>query len=306
MFTGEIQRSRSKKPFVIGGALALLVVAVVLFLPFPRTVKSTFTLQGATSTEAKATCAGKVLEVVSASGKSVSSGDALLKLDASAAEKQAADAQAKLDALSKLKPANAKDAAKGQADVKKAEAAYEAAAKALEAAREKAKDKKTPALAKAEKKEKAAAAALDKAKAKARPGEEELKAQVAEAQKQLAAAKAEVDSCTIKAPAPGVVVGLRVAKGAEVQKNDVVALIASTAKLKAVVEEPANQKLRKGMALELVLDSGRKKLLFDDDAKDGKAVAEFDNAKGELQPGMGGPAEIAGDDTNLLSTLLGK
>jgi len=306
MFTGEIQRSRSKKPFVVGCLLALLVVAVILFMPYPRTVKSTFTLQGATSTEVKALASGTVLEVVSASGKSVTSGAPLLKLDPAAAEKLVADAQAKVDALGKLKPASAKDAAKSQADVKKAEAAWQAASKALEAAREKAKDKKTPAVAKAEKKEKAAAAALEKAKAKAKPTEADLKAQLADAQKALDAAKAELAACAVTAPVSGVVAGLRLAKGASVAKNDVVALVESTAKLKALVDEPANQPLRKGQVLELLLDSGRKKLLLDDDAKGGKAVAEFDNASGELQPGMAGTAEISGDDTNLLSTLLGK
>lgn len=307
MFTGEIQRSRSKKPFVLAFVVVAIIAAVVLFMPFPRTVKSTFTLVGATSTDVKAVRAGKVAEVVSASGKSVSAGDPLLKLEAGDAEKALTEAQSKLDALNKLKPAPAKDAAKSAQEVKKAEAALKVADKALEVARAKAKGKPAPAVAKAEKKQKAASAALEKAKSKARLSEADLKAQLAEQEKAVAAAKAELDGCTLKAPASGVVAGLRVVKGAVLEKDAVVAKVEGAAKLKAVVEEPATQKLKKGMALELVLASGgRKKLLFDDDAKDGKAVAEFDNAKGEFEPGMGGTAEITGDDTNLLSTLLGK
>lgn len=306
MFTGEIQRSRSKKPFVIGGVLLLVVVAVVLFMPFPRTVKSTFTLVGGTSTEVKAGKAGKVLEVISASGKSVATGAPLLKLEGGDADQRVTDLTAKLDALSKMKPAPAKEAAKSTAEVKKAQAALTAAEKALAAAEAKAKGKKTPAVAKAEKKVKSASDALDKVKARARPSEADLKAQTEETQKALDAAKAEVAAATITAPTAGFVAGLRLAKGAEVAENDVVALIESSSKLKAIVEEPANQKLRKGMQIELLLDSGRKKLELDEDAKNGKAVAAFDNAKGELQPGLGGAVEISGDDTNLLNTLLGK
>lgn len=306
MFTGEIQRSRSKKPFVIGGVLLLVVAAVVLFMPFPRTVKSTFTLVGGTSTEVKAGKAGKVLEVVSASGKSVATGAPLLKLEGGDAEQRVTELTAKLDALSKTKPAPAREAAKSAAEVKKAEGALKAAEKALAAAEAKARGKKTPAVAKAEKKVKSASDALDKVKARARPGEAELKAQTEETQKALDAAKAEAAAATITAPVPGFVAGLRLAKGADVAKDDVVALIEGSAKLKAIVEEPANQKLRKGMHVELLLDSGRKKLELDEDAKNGKAVAAFDNAKGELQPGLGGAVEISGDDTNLLNTLLGK
>lgn len=306
MFTGEIQRSRSKKPFVIGGVLLLVVAAVVLFMPFPRTVKSTFTLAGGTSTEVKAGKAGKVLEVVSASGKSVATGAPLLKLEGGDADQRVTELTAKLDALSKTKPAPAKEAAKSAAEVKKAGAALKAAEKALAAAEAKAKGKKTPAVAKAEKKLKAATDALEKVKARARPGEAELKAQTEETQKALDAAKAEAAAATITAPVPGFVAGLRLAKGADVAKDDVVALIEGSAKLKAIVEEPAGQPLRKGMHVELLLDSGRKKLELDEDAKNGKAVAAFDNAKGELQPGLGGAVEISGDDTNLLNTLLGK
>ncbi|MEW5741341.1 MAG: hypothetical protein AB1938_20635 [Myxococcota bacterium] len=307
MFTGEIQRSRSKKPFVLAFVLVLIIAAVVLFMPFPRTVKSTFTLVGATSTEVKAARAGKVAEVVSASGKTVNSGDVLLKLEAGDAEKALTEAQTKLDALKAQKPASAKDAAKSAQEIKKAEAALKAAEKALEAAKAKAKGKPNPAVAKAEKKQKAAAEALQKAKAKAKLSEADLKALVAEQEKAVAAAKAEVDGCTVKAPSPGVVAGLRVAKGAALEKDALVAKVEGTSKLKAVVEEPPTQKLRKGMALELIVEGGgRKKLLFDDDAKDGKAVAEFDNSKGEFQPGMGGAVEIAGDDTNLLNSLPGK
>lgn len=306
MFTGEIQRSRSKKPFVIGGVLLLIVLAVVLFMPFPRTVKSTFTLVGGTSTEVKAGKAGKVVEVVSASGKSVASGAPLIKLEGGDADQRVTELTAKLDTLSKTKPAPAKEAAKSAAEVKKADAALKAAEKALAAAEAKAKGKKTPAVAKAEKKVKAATDALDKAKARARPSEADLKAQTEETQKALDAAKAEVAAATITAPVSGFVAGLRLTKGAEVAENDVVALIEGTAKLKAIVEEPANQPLRKGMHVELLLDSGRKKLELDEDSKNGKAIAAFDNAKGELQPGLGGSVEISGDDTNLLNTLLGK
>lgn len=306
MFTGEIQRSRSKKPFVIGGVLLLVVAAVALFMPFPRTVKSTFTLAGGTSTEVKAGKAGKVLEVVSASGKSVATGAPLLKLEGGDADQRVTELTAKLDALSKTKPAPAKEAAKSAAEVKKAGAALKAAEKALAAAEAKAKGKKTPAVTKAEKKLKAATDALEKVKARARPGEAELKAQTEETQKALDAAKAEAAAATITAPVPGFVAGLRLAKGADVAKDDVVALIEGSAKLKAIVEEPAGQPLRKGMHVELLLDSGRKKLELDEDAKNGKAVAAFDNAKGELQPGLGGAVEISGDDTNLLNTLLGK
>lgn len=306
MFTGEIQRSRSKTPFVVGAVLLLLVVGVVLFMPFPRTVKASFTLVGGTSTDVKAPKAGKVGELLAQSGKQVASGEALLAYDTTAAQDQVTALTAKLDALKKQKPAAPKDVAKAKAAVKKAQAALAAAEKAVEKARAQAKGKSTPALKKAEGKVKAAVLALEKAKDKVRPGAAELKAQLAELEEQLEAAKAEAAPSTVVAPVGGVVAGLRVQKGAELEKDAVVAQVQGTEKLKAIVQEPAEQKLKKGMALELVLDSGRKKLIFDADAKDGRAEAEFDNATGALQPGLAGTAEVTGDDSNLLNQLLGR
>jgi hypothetical protein len=82
-----------------------------------------------------------------------------------------------------------------------------------------------------------------------------------------------------------------------------VAKIEGTAKLKALVQESVNQTLREGLVLER---GARKKLRFDEDAKDGQATVEFDDAKGDVAPGLGRTAEVAGDDTNLFRSVLGK
>jgi multidrug resistance efflux pump len=161
-------------------------------------------------------------------------------------------------------------------------------------------------LANAEKQLQAATEALEQVRARARFTEAGLKTEKEDVRKALAAAKAEVDSATLRSPVAGMVASLSVVPGAEVKKDAPVALVEGSATLHAMVDQPARQPLRKGMSVDLLLPSGRKKYTFADDAKDGQAVVDLDNAKGELQLGLQGTAEIAGDDTNFLSRLLGR
>lgn len=55
------------------------------------------------------------------------------------------------------------------------------------------------------------------------------------------------------------------------------------------------------MAVELVLPNGKKRVIFDSDARGDLAEAEFDNAKGELTVGVRGDAHIEGAQRSLVA-----
>lgn len=306
MFTQEIKRSRSKRPLVIALVMVVVVGAMVLLVPFPRTVKSTFKLEPIATTDVVALRAGTIVEVVAAEGSRIERGATIAKYDTADAEKKLKDLEAQLEAAQKkLKAAGAKGN-KAQAAVTKAEAAAKAAQLALEKAEKAAKGKKTPALAAAQKKADAAAAALKKAKDAAGPSAADLEKEIASTNDAITALKAEIAAPTLVAPASGQLSGLTLKKGDAVEKDAKVARVDDTSKLKAVVKVPAGEPVTKGQQVELVLEGGKKLLLFDADAAGGSASAEFQNAKGELKSGLEGEAEIAGEQRSLLSRSLSR
>lgn len=299
MFTGEIQRSRSKRPLVIGVVFVVLVVGLLLVVPMPHTIESTYVLAPLSTVELTAPRDGTIAEITSTSGASVARGSIIAKYDVSEAEKKVAELGAQLEALSKQTATKPNPRAK--AALAKAEGALQSAEGALAKATAAAKEEKTPALAAAEKKQQAAQAAVEKARAAVGLTAEELEAQLSATRQALATAKAEVASGTILAPASGVLTLLSLEKGRAVTTGAKLAVVEDLSKLKALVKVPAGEPVLKGMAVELVLPNAKKRVLFDTDAVGELAEAVFDNAKGELTVGVRGDAHIEGAQRSLVA-----
>lgn len=300
MFTGEIQRSRSKRPLVIGLIFFIVVAAVLLLVPMPHTVKSTFVLAPFNTVELTAPRAGTIAEVSAATGSVVARGALIAKYDVSEAEKKLPELETQLAALEKQKPS--KPNPKAKALLAKAETALKAADAAVAKAKKAARGKKTPALTAAEKKQKAATAAVEKLNAApAGLSKEELEKQVTSAKEALAAAKSEVAAGNILAPSSGVLTLIELEKGKLLAKDAKIAVVEDVSKLKAMVKVPAGEAVLKGQGVELVMASGNKRVLFDADAKGELAEAEFDNAKGEFTVGTRGEANIEGTQRSLVS-----
>ncbi len=300
MFTGEIQRARSKRPLVIGLISIIAVVGLVLVVPMPHTVKSTYVLAPLNTVELTAPREGTLGEIVSTTGSVVTRGALIAKYDVSAAEQKIPELEKQLATLEKQKPS--KPNPKVKAALEKAEAAHKAAAAALARAKKTARGKKTPALAAAEKKWKAAVAAVEKAST-APPGlsREELEKQVTAAKEALAAAQTEVAAAPILSPAAGVLTLIELEPGKHLAKEAKLAVVEDVAKLKALVKVPAGEVVLKGQGVELVLPGGNKRVLFDADAKGDVVEAEFDNAKGQFAVGARGEANIEGTQRSLVS-----
>lgn len=298
MFTGEIERSRSKRPLVIGLVFVVVVVGLLLVVPMPHTVKSTFVLAPVSSVDVVAPRDGSIAEVAFTNGAVVATGALIAKYDVAEAEKKLPGLEQQLAALAKQTPARPN--ARAKAALAKAAAALEKAEAAFEKAKKAAKGKNTAALRSAEKKKVAAAAALEKLQGSAL-SKEELEKQLAAAKEAVEAAKAEVASASILAPASGVLSLLALEKGKAVSKGAKLAVVADTTKLKAMVKVPAGEVVVKGQGVSLVLPSGDKRVLFDADAKDDLAEAEFDNSKGLFTLGANGEANIEGTQRSLVS-----
>ena len=292
MFTGEIQRSRSKRPLVIGAIFVVLVAGLVAIVPMPHTVESTFVLAPLSTVELTAPRDGTIAEVTSTTGAVVAKGSTIAKYDVTEAETKVAELEKQVETLDKVTPTKANPKAK--AAVTKAEAALKAAQAAVE---------KAPAAKKAplEKKQQAAAAVLEKAKAAVGLTAEEKEAQLTAAKDALTAAKGLVASGTILAPAAGALTLIGLEKGRPVTAGAKLAVVEDTSKLKAMVKVPAGEPVTKGMGVELDLPKGKKRVLFDADAKGDLAEAEFDNATGELSVGVRGSAHIEGAQRSIIS-----
>lgn len=301
MFTGEIQRSRSKRPLVITLITIALIIGILLVVPMPYTVKSTYVLAPISTTELLAPRDGTIGELSATTGSVVAKGSLLAKYDVSELEKKVPELESQLAALEKQKPS--KPNPKAKALFEKAQKALKAADAALEKAQKASKGKKTPALAAAQKKQKAAAAAVEKATPPTGSGldKEELEKKVSEAKEALAAAKAAIASASILAPASGVLTLIELEKGKTVAKDAKLAVVEDVQKLKAVVKVPSGEPISKGMGVVLVMPSGNKRVLFDEDAKGDIAEAEFDNAKGEFTVGARGEANIEAAQRSLVS-----
>ena len=296
MFTGEIQRSRSKRPLVIGLVFVVLVVGLLLIVPMPHTLQSTFVLAPLSTVELTAQRAGTIADVTSATGATVAKGSILAKFDVTEAEKKLAELEKQVETLGKLTPTRPNPKAK--AALVKAEAALKAADAALEKAKQ---ARKKPALAAAEKKQQAAASAVEKARAAVGLSAEELQAQLTTAKDALADAKAQIASAAILAPASGVLTLIDLEKGRAITVGAKLAVIEDTSKLRAMVKVPAGEAVLKGMGVELSLPNGKKRVLFDADAKGDVAEAEFDNATGALTVGVRGDAAIEGTQRSLIA-----
>jgi multidrug efflux pump subunit AcrA (membrane-fusion protein) len=292
MFTGEIQRSRSKRPFVIAAVFVVLVVGLVLIVPMPHAVESTFVLAPITTIELTAPRDGTIAEVTSTTGAVVAKGSTIAKYDVTEAEKKVAELEKQLAELDKVAPT--KPNPKAKAAVLKAELALKAAQAAVE---------KAPAAKKAplEKKQQAAASALEKAQAAIGLTAEERETQLTAAKEALREARGLVASGTILAPASGVLTVVGLERGRAVTTGAKLAVVEDISKLRAMVKVPAGEPVTKGMGVELELPKGKKRVLFDADAKGDVAEAEFDNASGELSVGVHGEAHIEGAQRSIVS-----
>lgn len=298
MFTGEIRRARSKRPYYIALGFVVVVVAIVLLIPMPFTVKSTFELAPVTTVEVIAPRDGVIAEVPVARGV-VGRGSIIAKYDIAAAELQVPTLEKQIEQLEK--PPVARPNPKVKANLKKAEAALKAADATLEKAKTAAKGKQTPALATAQKKQLAATAAMEKARAAVGLSKEEREQQLTAAKAALEAVKAELASVNIYAPDSGALTLTGLEKGKAVTKGEKLAVVADNTKLKAIVKVPAGETIKKGQGVELVLPRGKWRVLFDSDAKGDVAEAMFDNAKGELSVGLKGEANIEGTQRSIVS-----
>ena len=299
MFTGEIRRARSKRPYYIALGFFVLIVAIVLVVPMPFTVKSTFELVPVTTVDVTAPRDGTIGEVVVAPGGVVARGAVIAKYDVAAAEQQVANLEKEVAKLENAPVARPNPKAK--AAVAKAEAALKAADAALDKAKTIAKGQKTPPLAAATKKQEAAAAALEKARAALGLSKEEREQQLTAAKAALETAKAEVASANVYAPASGTLKVAGLEKGKPVTKDAKVGVVEDTSKMKAIVKVPAGETVVKGQGVELILPQGKWRVLFDADAKGDLAEAMFDNAKGEFASGAKGEANIEGTQRSIVS-----
>lgn len=291
MFSAELERSRSKGPLVIGIVFVVLVVGIILLLPMPHTVKSTFVLVPTASATVTAPRDGVIAEIVATPGLAIARGSVIAKYDTTSLEKQLAELQAKLAPLEQQKAAKPNPGAK--AALPKAEAALTAATAAVEKAT-------GPAKAAAEKRKLAAEEALEKARVAAITPEEAGKL-LATTQESIAALKAQLADATLLAPGSGVLTLDALAKGTAVKTGEKLGVVEDVSKLKARVKAPADEPLKKGQAVELLLAAGKRRVTFDADAKDGVADAEFDNSKNPLAAGLTGDAEIEGAQRSLLA-----
>lgn len=291
MFSAELERSRNKGPLVIGVVFVVLVVGIILLLPMPHTVKSTFVLVPTASATVTALRDGVIAEIVATPGLPIARGAVIAKFDTTELEQKLAALQAKVAPLEQQKAA--KPNPKAKAELTKAEAALAKATATFEKATGAAKIAAAqPKLAAEEALERARAAALSP---------DEAGKLLATTQAEIATLKTQLAEATLLAPGSGVLTLDALAKGATVKTGEKVGVVDDVSKLKARVKIPAEEVIKKGQAVELLLAGGKRRVTFDGDAKDGVADAEFDNSKNPLAAGLTGDAEIEGAQRSLLS-----
>ncbi|PZR08079.1 MAG: hypothetical protein DI536_25950 [Archangium gephyra] len=272
-----------RRSIVVALVLVLILGAVVLFVPLPRTVTSSFTLVPHAKVEVTAPREGAFSEVTAAG--MVNKGAVLATYDLAPLEARKQDIEKQIASLTKQlqAPPNPNAAT----NLVKAQAALKTAQTALA----KAKGKKKVAAAK---KVKAAEVAVEKAKAALPKPAFELEKPLQELNVVLESVNSQLAQPTIVAPVagaftPAIEVGKTVTAGASV------GAVEDSSKLKAVVKQPDGEVIKRGQVVTLVLPRGKKRVAFDGDAKGGLAEAMFDNAKGDLKPGVTGTAELEGE-----------
>lgn len=296
MFTGEIRRARSRGPLYIGLVIVALIAAVVLFMPLPRTLKTTYKLEPIGSADVLAPRDGTIATLVASDGVWLEKGAVIAKYDTADSDKKLKAAEEKLAvAQKKLVPAALKKSEAGQAAVAKAVAAEQAAKAALEKAA--AKGPKSPAVTGAEKKLAAAAAAVAKAKEVAGPSKAEVEQEVEALNKTIAAAKAELAAPDLVAPGAGVLATLTVKPGQVVVAGGSIGRLDDVAKLKAIIAAPKGETLKAGLPVDLLIGTTRRRVTLEKATPPLEVV--LDNAKKELKAGTDGVAEITAEPRSL-------
>lgn len=293
---------RSKRPLVIALCTLILVLSALLAVPLPHTLKSSYVLTPAGTLTLLAQRDGVIGEVSFQSGAVVTRGALIARYDVSALEQNLPLLEQQLAVLEKRQPGKPDWKARGA--LAKAQRALKAADADLERARKAANGKRTPALTAAERQQKTAAAAVKRATPPLGTGltRRELEKKIAETKEAIASAKAAIASADIVAPASGVITLVALEKGKPVARDEKIATVEDTGKLKAVVKIPSGEEVRKGMGVVLTLPSGgTQHALFAADARADVAEAELDNAKGELTAGAQGAADIEATERSLVS-----
>lgn len=272
----------SGRSVVIALVLILILGAVALFVPMPRTVTSSFTLEPHAKLDVTAPREGAFSEVTAAG--MVNKGAVLAKYDLAPLEARKVEIEKQIAALTKQLQAPPNPNAAG--NFVKAQSALKAAQVALT----KAKPKKKAA---AQKKVKAAELALEKATAALPKPASDFEKPLQELNVVLDSVTTQLAQSTVVAPvtgvfAPAIEVGKTVLVGASVGS------VEDSSKLKAVVKQPEGETIKRGDAVVLLLPKAKKRVAFDGDAKNGFAEAMFDNAKGDLKAGATGTAELEG------------
>lgn len=274
MFENHTQRRKSKLPLVVSLIALVVVAAIVLFVPWPHTVKSTFTLEPASTTSVMAPRAGQLTEVKVKEGDVVKKGDVLATYDTAAAAALQQDLEAQLAELQKKADATGLTAALDR--VKRAEE-QPASPDDLDRAHE--------ALTRLEQK----------------PAVAELAAQLTSVQDSLTRAQAEQQETSIVAPASGTVAKLSATASASVTEGQALAIVEETERIKAVVSVPAGETVAPGQVMTLELPNAEKRRVrLEDGPADGKVEAVLENPTGELEVGTSGVARIEGQNRSIL------
>ncbi len=308
---GEASTAPQRPPvgaIAIGGVLLLLLVLVLV--PFPRTVKAKVSLLPLAQADVKAPHAG-VLKDVPSLGQSVQKGQVLAHFDSAPVDKRLKELEGELAQAEKKAKAPAalpKRAAEAKVKLARAEAAYKAAQSAAEKLAAKAKGKANPALARAQKTAAGAKAAFEAAKAAydqvapAPAGESD--GEVAKLIAERDRLKAELAAATITAPVAGQVVELKAAAGQPIAADGVLAKVADTSSLTAVIRVGANdaKALKAGTSVSVKL-SGVTRQVKLDRVEGERAEATIDNSKGALKPGLEGEAEVPGESKSVFGRM---
>ena len=273
MFEQHTRRANSKTPLIAGVIALVVVAAIVLFVPWPHTVKSTFTIEPASTSAVMAPRAGQLAEVKVKSGDVVKKGDVLATYDTTEAVERQGALETQLAELQK------------QADAVGLTAAMDRVKRAEE--------------------QPASAADLDRAhealtRLESKPQVAELAAQLTQAKDALTAVQEEQQQVNIIAPASGTVAELTAVPAGALTAGQSLAVIEETERVKAVVAVPAGETVKPGQVMTLELPNAEKRRVKVEDAADGKVEATLENPEGTLAVGTSGPVKIEGLNRSIL------
>lgn len=273
MFDNHLPRSRSKLPLFLALGVAVALAAVLMFLPWPHTIESTYTLEPASSVPVLAPRAGAVGAVLVKPGDVVTRGQVLAKFDVAAATETQTQLEEQLADLQK------------QADTAGLTAAMDRVKRAEE--------------------QPASVADLDRAhealvRLESKPGVSDLSAQLKLANESLARVQEEQQMNTIVAANAGTIGTVSVKAGDALTNGQAVATVDETTKLKAVLSVPAGEPVKAGNVVTLDLADGKRRLRIEDTDAEGKVITTIENPTGSLAVGSTGKAVIEGPQRSLL------